>query len=304
MEGHGSAKFRDASLLATSARRPWSLIAAEIRSHSAGEIAAFTPQNAEITQILRDEHDAVSTRASGGIRQEVAARPGTTWLCPAGIREEATRLSADIPRVLHVYIPQHSFLSGEVAALGFRAQDLRYQAEVNSPRILTLLRTVRQELVSEGSAGGLRIDALAVDLIAALARDHAEGGRTAGPPRSQGRLDRRRLDRVLAFINDNLDKDLSLSDLAEVACVSVFHFARAFQQTLGAAPHAYLSERRLDAARQRLAYGAESLAQIAQSCRFSSQANFTRAFTRATGVSPGRYRQAMLGRSDGAALIL
>ena len=294
MDGHGIAKFRDASLLATSADRPWSLIAAEIRSHGAGEIGAFTPQNAEITQILRDDNDAVSTRASGGVRQEVEATPGTTWLCPAGIREEATRLSADIPRVLHVYIPQHSFLSGEVAGLGFRAQDLRYQARVDSSRIMALLRAIRLELGCEGSAGGLRMDALALDLIAALAQDHAEGGRQADPPRGRGTLDRRRLDRVLAFINDNLDQDLSLSDMADVACVSVFHFARVFQQTVGATPHAYLSERRLDAARQKLAYGADSLAQIAQACRFSSQANFTRAFTRATGVSPGRYRHARL----------
>ncbi|RZJ32643.1 MAG: AraC family transcriptional regulator [Brevundimonas sp.] len=294
MDGHGIAKFRDASLLATSADRPWTLISAEIRSHGAGEIGAFTPHNAEITQILRDENAAVSTRASGGVRQEVAATPGTTWLCPAGIREEATRLSADIPRVLHVYIPQHSFLSGEVAGLGFRAQDLRYQAEVDSPRIMALLRNIQLELGREGSAGGLRMDGLALDLISALARDHAEGGRQALPPRGQGTLDRRRLDRVLAFINENLEQDLSLTDMAEVACVSVFHFARVFQQTLGAAPHAYLSERRLDAARRKLAHGADSLSDIAQASRFSSQANFTRAFTRATGVSPGRYRQAIL----------
>lgn len=294
MDGHGIAKFRDASLLATSADRPWTLISAEIRSHGAGEIGAFTPHNAEITQILRDENAAVSTRASGGVRQEVAATPGTTWLCPAGIREEATRLSADIPRVLHVYIPQHSFLSGEVAGLGFRAQDLRYQAEVDSPRIMALLRNIQLELGREGSAGGLRMDGLALDLISALARDHAEGGRQALPPRGQGTLDRRRLDRVLAFINENLEQDLSLIDMAEVACVSVFHFARVFQQTLGAAPHAYLSERRLDAARRKLAHGADSLSDIAQASRFSSQANFTRAFTRATGVSPGRYRQAIL----------
>ncbi|NBB61484.1 helix-turn-helix domain-containing protein [Pseudomonas sp. ODNR1LW] len=295
MEGHGTAKFRDASLLATSADRPWCLIAAEIRSHGAGEIGAFTPQNAEITQILRDEHEAVSTRASGGVRQEVAARPGTTWLCPAGIREEATRLSADIPRVLHVYIPQHSFLSGEVSCLNFRAQDLRYQAAVDNPRILSLLRAIQLELRCEGAAGGLRMDTLALELISALAEDHAEAGRAAARPRGYGVLDRRRLDRVLTFINENLERDLSLSDLAEVACVSVFHFARLFQQTIGAAPHAYLSERRLDVARQKLAYGSDSLAQIALACRFSSQSNFTRAFTRATGGSPGRYRLAMQG---------
>ena len=196
--------------------------------------------------------------------------------------------------MLHVYIPQHSFLSGEVADLGFRAQDLRYQAEVESPRIMTLLRNIQLELGCEGSAGGLRMDALALDLLSALAQDHAEGGRQASPPRGRGTLDRRRLDRVLSFINQNLDQDISLSDLAEIACVSVFHFGRVFQQTLGVTPHAYLSERRLDAARQKLAYGRDSLAQIAQACRFSSQANFTRAFTRAAGMSPGRYRQATL----------
>lgn len=295
MEGHGVEKFRDASLLATSANRPWTLIAAEIRSHGAGEIGAFTTQNAEITQILRDANSAVTTRASGGVRQEVAATPGTTWLCPAGIREEATRLSADIPGVLHVYIPQHSFLSSEVNSLGFRAQDLRYQAQVDSPRIVTLLRTIQMELGREGSAGGLRMDALALDLIAALAEDHAEGGRHAAPPRGPGTLDRRRLDRVLLFINENLDDDLSLAEMADVACVSVFHFARVFQQTVGSTPHAYFSERRLDAARRKLSRGDDSLAEIAQACRFSSHANFTRAFTRATGMSPGRYRQMMLG---------
>lgn len=295
MEGHGIAKFRDASLLATSSDRPWTLLAAEIRSHGAGEIGAFTPQNAEITQILREDRIATSVRASGGVRQEVAARLGTTWLCPSGIREEATRLTDDIPRVLHVYIPRHSFLIGEVATLGFRAQDLRYQAEVDSPRVLTLLKTIELELRHEGAAGGLRMDALGVELIRALADDHAEGGRQAKTPQARGGLDARRLDRVLAFINDNLDEDLSLAAMAEVACVSVFHFARAFERSMGLPPHAYLSQRRLDGARRRLAQGVDSLAEIALACRFSSQANFTRAFSRATGVSPGKYRQATRG---------
>lgn len=184
-----------------------------------------------------------------------------------------------------------------MATLGFRAQDLRYQARVESPRIQALLRTIELELGREGSAGGLRMDGLALELIAALAEDHAEDRRRAPPPtRIPGTLDRRRLDRVLAFINDNLEQDLSLADMAEVACVSVFHFARVFQQTMGATPHAYLSQRRLDLARRRLADGVESLAEIALACRFSSQANFTRAFSLATGVSPGRYRQAAQGR--------
>lgn len=294
MEGHGVDKFRDASLLATSSDRPWTLLSAEIRSHGAGDIDAFTPQNAELTQILRDENAAVSTRSSGGVRQEVAATPGTIWLCPAGIREEATRLSADIPSVLHVYIPPHSFLDGELASLDFRAQDLRYQAAVDSDRVKAILAAITRELRRETASGGLRMDALAVELIAALAADHGETPRTILPLQTPGQLDRRRLDRVLSFVNDNLGEDVGLAQMAEVACVSVFHFARAFHQTTGRTPHAYLSERRLDRAKRLLSEGATDLADIALTCRFSSQANFTRAFTRALGVSPGRYRRRML----------
>lgn len=293
MDGHGTEKFRDASLIATSARRNWTALSAEIRSHGRCEIPAFTPQNAEITRIIRDTPEAVSKRASGGVVQEVRARPTTTWLCPAGIREEATRLSADMPEVLHVYIPPHSFLGSMDHGLGFSAFDLRYQAAVENPLVHAMMDEIETELRRETSSGGLRMDALAIDLIVALARDHAETPHSgAHAIAATGVLDRARLHRVLEFIESRLDQDLTVQDLAEVACLSVFHFARAFRASIGRSPHAYLSERRLDRARQMLSYTRASLAEVALICRFSSQANFNRAFKRAMGVSPGRYRAA------------
>src|SRR5580692_9325460 len=162
MEGHGLEKFKDASLIATSANRSWSLISAELRSHQVGEIGAFTPQNAEITQTIRDTNFAYSVRGSGGVRQQVVATPGTIWLCPAGICEEATRLSGDMPEVLHVYLPPHSFLGLiNEGHTSFRAQDLRYQAKVTNPAVLKLTSTIVAELNKETSSGGLKMDALA-----------------------------------------------------------------------------------------------------------------------------------------------
>ena len=292
MDGHGAEKFKDAGLIATSATRSWTRISAELRAHSAGEIGAFTPQNGEITKIIRDTDEAVSVRSSGGVRQEVAATPTTTWLCPAGIREEATRLSADIPEVLHVYLPPHTFLTPMDDGLGsFRAQDLRYQARVTNPVIQAMLEEITRELRFETSSGGLRMDTLAIHLILALARDHAETGEVHIPVApAAGALDRRRLDRVLGYINDRLDDPITVSDLAEVACVSLFHFARAFSLSMGMPPHAYLSERRLDRARHLLAYSDAALADIALTCGFSGQSSFTKAFTRSVGASPGTYR--------------
>jgi AraC family transcriptional regulator len=293
MEGHGIEKFRDASLIATSANRSWSLLSAEIRSHQAGEIGAFTPQNAEITQTIRNTRSNVSIRASGGVRQEVAVTPGTMWLCPAGIREEATRLIDDFPEVLHVYLPPHSFLRpNREGSVNFGARDLRYQAQVTNPIVVRLTEDIRTELYRETCSGGLKMDALAVELIGTLARDHAEVSPSRPVALATGILDRRRLDRVLEYIEAHLDADISVGDLADAACFSLFHFVRAFHLAMGRAPHAYLSERRLDRAKHLLAYSDTSLVEISLTCRFSGQANFTKAFTRAMGVSPGRYRKA------------
>ena len=295
MEGHGTEKFRDTGLIATSAHRAWSLLSAELRSHEVGEIGAFTPQNAEITQTVGDTNAAYSVRASGGVRQQVVAIPGTVWLCPAGICEEATRLSGDMPEVLHVYLPPHSFLGAlRETHPNFRAQDLRYQALVTSTAVQRLTRDIVRELRQETSAGGLKMDALAVELLGTLAQDHAESAEVgASVTLARGVLDRRRLDRVLDYIEANLDADIGISDLAEAACFSLFHFVRAFRAAMGRPPHAYLSERRLDRAKRLLAYSDTSLVDISLICRFSGQANFTRAFTRAMGTSPGRYRRAL-----------
>ena len=293
MEGHGVEKFKGTPLIATSSRRSWTLLSAEIRSHRAGAIAAFTPQNAEITQVIQDTGLALSTRSSGGVCQEVTTTPGSTWICPAGIVEEATRLSDDFPQVLHIYIPQHSFIQvSNEGLIDCSAHNLRYECQVSDPAVHRVTQEVIRELREETSSGGLKIDALAVELISTLACDHLDSMHSRRPLSfAKGMLDRQRLDRVLQYIEANLDRDISVEDLAEAACFSLFHFVRAFRLAMGRPPHAYVSERRLDRAKHLLAYSNRPLVDISLTCRFSGQANFTKAFKRAMGVSPGRYRQ-------------
>ena len=104
------------------------------------------------------------------------------------------------------------------------------------------------------------------------------------------RLDRHRLQRVLEFIEAHIEDDLNVATLASTACLSPFHFARVFKTATGKSPHQYVSARRLEQAKALLIQTDRTLADIALACRFSSQANFSRAFCRATGVPPGRYR--------------
>ncbi|MEG3177748.1 AraC family transcriptional regulator [Sphingomonas sp. RB3P16] len=280
-------------MIATSKHRSWTLLSSELRSHKVGEIPAFTTQDAEITQVIRDTGHATSTRSSGGVTQEVITAPDTMWLCPAGIKEEATRLSSDFPEVLHIYIPQHTFVQAQREwGLQCTAHNIRYECEVSDPIINNITREIVRELRNESSSGGLKIDALAIELITTLATDHLETSSKIPVALAKGLLDPKRLARVLHFIEDNLEEGISVKEIADAACFSQFHFMRAFQLAMGRSPHAYLSERRLDRAKHLLAYSDTPLVDISLTCQFSGQANFTKAFKRATGISPGRYRQA------------
>jgi AraC family transcriptional regulator len=95
-----------------------------------------------------------------------------------------------------------------------------------------------------------------------------------------------------AYIEEHPAEDIAVADLANVACLSIFHFARAFATTMGVPPHRYVSRRRLESAKDVIATGRASLAEIALDSRFSSQSSFTRAFRRATGMTPAEYRRA------------
>jgi AraC family transcriptional regulator len=91
---------------------------------------------------------------------------------------------------------------------------------------------------------------------------------------------------VRDYIEDHLDSDLGLTDLAEVAGLSPFHFARCFKETTGSSPHQYVIARRVERARTLLASSQLGLAQIAAQCGFSDQSHLSRQFKRSFGVTP------------------
>ena len=96
---------------------------------------------------------------------------------------------------------------------------------------------------------------------------------------------------VVQYIEDNLSRAVSLAELAGVARLSVFHFTRKFRSEFGCPPHAYLMQRRLEAAKRQLAQGHIPIKVIAAECGFSDQSHMTRIFRRFLKVTPLAYRQ-------------
>jgi AraC family transcriptional regulator len=113
-------------------------------------------------------------------------------------------------------------------------------------------------------------------------------------PATSSALSPEPLRRVLAEIEVLLGKpSLSVGELARIAHLSPFHFSRAFKQATGMAPHRFIIERRVAQAKQRLAHGTDSLAEIAYVTGFSSQAHLSSLFRKITGVTPKQYRRSV-----------
>jgi AraC family transcriptional regulator len=194
---------------------------------------------------------------------------------------------------LHLYLPAEPFSSladDEMFRIG--PYSLRYLADIQDELIRQIGLTILSEMASESAAGRMLVETLALALAARLAHSYAEPASVRAQGSRSHRLDEIRLRRVLDYIAQHLGEDIAVAQLANVACLSPFHFARMFKAAMGVAPHRYVSQRRLENAMMLLAAGKQSLSDIALSCQFSSQASFNRAFRRATGITPGEYRRA------------
>jgi AraC family transcriptional regulator len=74
----------------------------------------------------------------------------------------------------------------------------------------------------------------------------------------------------LEYIEVHLEQDLTVGNLASVASLSYFHFAREFKLAVGKSPHQYVAIRRLGHAKTLLTQSERSLDDITQACGFSS----------------------------------
>jgi len=98
--------------------------------------------------------------------------------------------------------------------------------------------------------------------------------------------------RVKALLGERYAEDLPLDALAAEARLSPFQLIRAFRRETAMTPHAYLVDRRVQVAREKLR-GADSLAAVAAATGFADQAHLSRAFKARIGVPPGAYRAAV-----------
>lgn len=278
----------------------------EISTHTFGNITAHDLKSVlSVDKICLPEHSVyvflspltMKNRWEGEILPEQDIQAGDVAFLPADSEIATVSASASTDATM-VTFPDAYFRAACMGDINYDDIVLRHAylpASSGTGAVATAVRNL--------AAAGKRcfppilIESLGISLAVALASALNEKVRAV--VRSKGATlspDRKR--RVVEFIEDNMHRPISLTEIASVAAMSPFHFSRSFKRTLGVSPVRYLWERRVDAAKKLIMAGGESLAQVALICGFSSQSHFTTKFRMVTGHTPTEFQRAVKGLAN------
>jgi AraC family transcriptional regulator len=229
----------------------------------------------------------VALSLDGGPTRRFTPQPGTLGFHPAGAEVSVSHGPGRV-----IQISQDPLLyRGVMSEIGGRG-DLAVTPIINfaDPLVAQIARSLASEVGGSGPADRLLVDGLSVALAARVARRLVR----REPPDANGRaLSRERLRRVLDHIEAHLGEDLSLAELAGVACLSPFHFSRCFKRAVGVGPRRYINCRKVERAQELVRRTDQPLAAIAQALGYADQSHFTNAFRTETGSTPARFRAAV-----------
>lgn len=225
-------------------------------------------------------------------------RKGDLAITPAGVPSGYHSEGDD--HYLYVRIRSAFLLQVASEAIESKSSQIELIPEfrVRNLEIEQILMLLRSELHKGGGCiGRLYAESLANALAVNLLRNYStaqprigsyEGGLSDSAKQT---LRDRQLLRVTEYINEHLDKEIKLADIAKLLDMSQFHFSRLFKKTLGISPHQHVIQQRVERAKQLLKQPNLAIADVAFQCGFNSQSHLGKAFREATGTTPKAYKE-------------
>ncbi len=240
--------------------------------------------------IVRDL-SVIATLGSGFVIEteagpRITTEHGEIYLLSPSLRRRASfRQRGEVLRITY-----GSALVGQIAAeIGMTGvlDALTFQ-RLTDPAVYEIVHMLAEEVRPGGARAPIYSASLGLALLGHVLR---------GCPPAQQRnavvdagLSPQRLARSRQYIENRLGGDLTVAEIAGAVDMSVFHFARAFKQSTGKTPHAYVLERRIAAAQSLVLNTTRPLNEISSELGFSNPSHFSAVFGRLTGTSPSAYR--------------
>ena len=232
----------------------------------------------------------VTRKIEGATRESALIGPRRICLTPGEATTEWRH--AGHPEILQVYLRQSVYEAAvtEIYGCDSSGAELVPRFAILDPLLEQLAIAITNALRDGAAEDGLYIDTVAQMMAVHLARSHSSRSRPVRILPAKP-LSGWKMRRVIEYIEDNLEGDLSLQAMAAEVDISPLYLARAFKSAVGQSPHQYVLARRIERAKELLRNTDLTVVDVALSSGFSSQSHLSHWFIRQVGVSPAVYRR-------------
>lgn len=268
-----------------STQSPWTGVYLE--EHHLGAI--FIPEHEHATFVLHlqlNERVHMDWHSSGRTGRQITGAGNLIFVTP-GTRDH----------LLFHGPSRRLVVSVDPALIKQRASDLELKCmpefsnrwAFQDEQLRLLITEMEREMNSGWAMGSLYGDSLSTAFVIALVKKC--GKAVPDSPQLKGGLSPGCLRRVLSYIHENFQRDIRLSELANIARLSDYHFARSFRHTTGATPHQYLSRIRINRAKSLLLRRHWTVFQVAGAVGFADASRLSKVFRTYIGLSPAEWRR-------------
>ena len=253
---------------------------------SAGEMPEHTSLNHELNLTI-DGNLHTQRQTSGGKNRVDCGNPDSMCITPKGQTLEAN-WEGEYEAVMIEF--SQNYLSKMASEMNLSANiELIDTLSKKDLLVQQLGLAFLYEADTNETSSKLYADSIAHTLMFHIVKNYTNA--TEKAKQFLGGLSGYKLRRVTEFINDNLEQDLTLTEIATVADLSHFHFARSFRKTLGVTPQQYIANRRIEKAKDLLSNSNLPIVEIGFQTGFKNQSHFTTLFRKLTTFTPKVWRE-------------
>ncbi|QSJ20696.1 helix-turn-helix transcriptional regulator [Nostoc sp. UHCC 0702] len=188
-------------------------------------------------------------------------------------------------------LEQAFFTRAAFESIDFQSVEITPHFAASNPLIQQIGLALKSELESDHRGSRIYIESLTTTLCIHLLKHYSVSSDQIFSDSNAKGLSPRKLQQVIDYINDNLEKDLSLAEISQVVGMSIYHFSRLFKLSTGFTPHKYVMNSKIAKAKYLLTKTDNSIEQIFEKVGFQSQSHFTNVFRKQIGITPKVYRE-------------
>ena len=224
---------------------------------------------------------------------EQSLEPGAIIIVPAGLSMLWRQDDTAPNHTLQLYLdPRVLRTTAESIDVDYSQISIAPQFGIRDEHIHHIGMSLHHELKDANVMGGVYADSLAKVLAMQIVRRYSY---LKDLQMNRGGMAPRKLRKAIEFINSNLDQEqtLALGTVADAVQMSYSHFSRAFKQSMGVTPNAYMTEKRIERAKKLLSETNLPIADIALRTGFASQSHFTTTFRKLVWTTPKGFRNTL-----------